>query len=983
MAAGTSAPAEAGQGPSLMSIAANIGGKIRDAAESAKEEREKAAAKGESPKKGSLFKSSLANQFNPVKSKKAKSQWAKQFDWNKKSDATEKVKAPPSGGGGDGGKAKLKEFIAGGFTAILQDTGMMVSKLDTVKAISGENLSEATKSSGTLTVIKETLDAQTELRRKALEEAKFARAEKKLEKREDVAGVNDTKPVEKEKGEGEGEGEGGGGGPFDWLLGGLDLLDTGLGIKSLLGGGQAAAGGGAGLGAGAIAAIVGGAGLASSGLGEGFFQLTKKGGLGEQTRDFFKNKGDEVGGPMGMMLGGIGNVAGFSNEATKATGTALDVIGAPFRYAIEALRNPFLSEEDKIKQAENLAKFDARVRENFRSGFNAIDFMNIVSDEKGAFGNIYGNQGAQADMMNKMSEGGMVKLAGGAGIVDDPMRTTLYPGDSVIPLNRNVGKQMFGDTAGENLGELPITAASAMMLGVASGMLGKTESGTAGDAVKQKIRQASKEFGISNLTFTSDIGKGTFAKMNPEKTSKDFFALMLDNFKMFGGGSDGGGAGDDGGGGGGGGSPGADLSGTAVQDEVNLAQGGTPTVGFTPNQGYLARGGRHRGVDIGTSQQKGYFVGMKKTGKVVHKDYDDVSGNWVGIDVGNNTEYRFMHLAAPSPLNVGDTYDGQTIGEIGNTGRSFGEHLHFEKLVNGSHVDPTEDAKALLDIGKGLNRDYDPVAARQPVQVTPTAQDPGTTQQNGPATPGPTRVTREAESGGSFNLLNPMSWFSGRAQSAISGKDNAKYNTNTLAGKLAERRRMQEEAMRQMRGYQGGGTGRTRPGEYQRRARVAAQSESMKALNSGGGVDIKGGTFGTTIGKGYPAVYKGREAIKVKLAPGGTWEPEITYGGKRWFGVKQGDSVIYVSHFKAGQKNLGVQTKETRPAAPPRPTPPRNPAPASRPAPAAPSTTAVVAPPTQSVGAKTAAAMGSFGDNVPAGKTSAMVFADFLYPDLV
>jgi len=157
----------------------------------------------------------------------------------------------------------------------------------------------------------------------------------------------------------------------------------------------------------------------------------------------------------------------------------------------------------------------------------------------------------------------------------------------------------------------------------------------------------------------------------------------------------------------------------------------------------------------------------------------------------------------------------------------------------------------------------------------------------------------------------------------------------------------------------------------------------MKALNSGRGVDIKGGTFGTTIGKGYPAVYKGREAIKVKLAPGGTWEPEITNGGKRWFGVKQGDNVIYVSNFKAGQKNLGVQTKETRPAAPPRPTPPKNPAPASRPAPAAPSTTAVVAPPTQGVGAKTAAAMGSFGDNVPAGKTSAMVFADFLYPDLV
>ena len=39
-------------------------------------------------------------------------------------------------------------------------------------------------------------------------------------------------------------------------------------------------------------------------------------------------------------------------------GVLLDVIGAPFRYAIELLRFPFLSEEDKKKQAYNLAKLD-------------------------------------------------------------------------------------------------------------------------------------------------------------------------------------------------------------------------------------------------------------------------------------------------------------------------------------------------------------------------------------------------------------------------------------------------------------------------------------------------------------------------------------------------------------------------------------------------------------------------------------------------
>ena len=47
------------------------------------------------------------------------------------------------------------------------------------------------------------------------------------------------------------------------------------------------------------------------------------------------------------------------------------------------------SEEDKVKQAGNLAKFDARIREDFRKALNMLT-LGLAFKEKGSFGNIYG-----------------------------------------------------------------------------------------------------------------------------------------------------------------------------------------------------------------------------------------------------------------------------------------------------------------------------------------------------------------------------------------------------------------------------------------------------------------------------------------------------------------------------------------------------------------------------------------------------------------
>ena len=163
---------------------------------------------------------------------------------------------------------------------------------------------------------------------------------------------------------------------------------------------------GAGLGAGAVAGVVAGAGLLASALGEGAFQLRK---IATKPIQDAKKAFDNERNPLikigrGALLGGMYTLLG----PLSAVGILLDIVGAPFRYAIELLRFPFLSEEDKVKQAGNLAKFDARIREDFRKALNMVT-LGFAFKEKGSFGNIYGNKGAQKEMMGKMQGGGIAR----------------------------------------------------------------------------------------------------------------------------------------------------------------------------------------------------------------------------------------------------------------------------------------------------------------------------------------------------------------------------------------------------------------------------------------------------------------------------------------------------------------------------------------------------------------------------------------------
>ena len=181
---------------------------------------------------------------------------------------------------------------------------------------------------------------------------------------------------------------------------------------------------GAGLGAGAVAGIVAGAGLLSSALGEGAFQVRKVAVKPIQNleKEYNKDKNPFTKIGRGIVLNMVRPLYGVFSTI----GFLLDVVGAPFRYAIELLRFPFLSEEDKKKQAYNLAKLDSRIREDLRKALNMLT-LGFAFKEQGSFGNIYGNKGAQKEMMGTMSRmaGGGKPATRDGKLVGGPTRRTL------------------------------------------------------------------------------------------------------------------------------------------------------------------------------------------------------------------------------------------------------------------------------------------------------------------------------------------------------------------------------------------------------------------------------------------------------------------------------------------------------------------------------------------------------------------------------
>ena len=95
---------------------------------------------------------------------------------------------------------------------------------------------------------------------------------------------------------------------------------------------------------------------------------------------------------------------------------------------------------------------------------------------------------------------------------------------------------------------------------------------------------------------------------------------------------------------------------------------------------------RHQGIDF--SVPAGTPVKATGDGKVVQSHFDQANGQFIEIDHGNGYRTKYAHLKSPY-VSPGQLIKlGQTIGEVGSTGRSTSSHLHYEIIYLGSNVNP-------------------------------------------------------------------------------------------------------------------------------------------------------------------------------------------------------------------------------------------------------------------------------------------------------
>lgn len=94
----------------------------------------------------------------------------------------------------------------------------------------------------------------------------------------------------------------------------------------------------------------------------------------------------------------------------------------------------------------------------------------------------------------------------------------------------------------------------------------------------------------------------------------------------------------------------------------------------------------HRGVDIGA--KKGETVKASFNGIVTFAGEKGEYGYMVELERDDGLKVRYAHLDKIEVVTNQLVSEGEKIGEVGSTGMTTGDHLHFEIIIESVPVDP-------------------------------------------------------------------------------------------------------------------------------------------------------------------------------------------------------------------------------------------------------------------------------------------------------
>ena len=122
----------------------------------------------------------------------------------------------------------------------------------------------------------------------------------------------------------------------------------------------------------------------------------------------------------------------------------------------------------------------------------------------------------------------------------------------------------------------------------------------------------------------------------------------------------------------------------------------------------------HYGIDFNC--RKGTEIQSSGKGVVEFAGRNSSYGNVVVIDHGYGFKSRYAHMSAIKVKKGQQVNRGHLVGLVGSTGRSTGDHLHYEIEKNGEKVDPiqfcydgltTDEYQQLVEASRQVNMSFD------------------------------------------------------------------------------------------------------------------------------------------------------------------------------------------------------------------------------------------------------------------------------------